>query len=494
VRRNRNESEDGRGGGISFEASVIGQGSNPWLISVTNSVIADNYTDGRGAGIYVRFVREVGVATIPNGTVTIANNNFSTNNAEDRGGALYNELASTISSASTGNCIVGNSSTAYYEGSLAAGGVFRNATNNWWGHPTGPRISENPRGIGDSARTVDFSNFLTAPPSFCPLTPASVVSRIAAYGVTVYEGGEPGTSGQTWSQTQLLQILYGIEETAYAFDLLRNPPPIAAAVRNLERERSLFQTVMGDFTILYVSNDYAGSTRCSGTVDKACTDVTSTTTSIIFYGNVTISQFLLGHEMGHWFNARSDGGAGGRTANSLYGRMENAVDIYDFGENSRRKLFGRTSTLILNPDQIATANSLGVSLRETPDGLVADEWVRRDRGWGTGPASTYRADCVPQSIRVTDFQQNSTTVEGWAVAPANACRTTEVDEATADMFLNWVYRKTGADSRAFQNRNWSEGGDDTTCTDCEDPEGRPGDRRFEWMEEQMPAIFSQRGW
>jgi len=119
-------------------------------------------------------------------------------------------------------------------------------------------------------------------------------------------------------------------------------------------------------------------------------------------------------------------------------------------------------------------------------GLVVGNggWTRGNRGWGSGPG-------------FSPFQQH--------LVNENGRTPLEVDEAVADMFLNWVYRKvtdtawTGnpctypemGSWQGFLNINW-----------LDDPNGisdsrLPGNARFGWMENQMATIFSQHaslGW
>ncbi len=70
----------------------------------------------------------------------------------------------------------------------------------------------------------------------------------------------------------------------------------------------------------------------------------------------------------------------------------------------------------------------------------------------------------------------------------------EIDEATADMFLNWVYKKLNS-NEGFTNLNWVKQLCDSLnlTTPCEDSAYVPGDRRFEWMNVNMTAIFNQLG-
>ncbi|MEO0092596.1 MAG: FlgD immunoglobulin-like domain containing protein [candidate division WOR-3 bacterium] len=65
-----------------------------------------------------------------------------------------------------------------------------NAQRNWWGSQTGPSISTNPNGVGDSVSLyVDYSNWLTTPPNNArnvvalSLNPNPIVSEVMQGGV-----------------------------------------------------------------------------------------------------------------------------------------------------------------------------------------------------------------------------------------------------------------------------------------------------------------------
>jgi len=72
-----------------------------------------------------------------------------------------------------------------------------------------------------------------------------------------------------------------------------------------------------------------------------------------------------------------------------------------------------------------------------------------------------------------------------------------VDEATADMFLNWVYALATSRMQGFLNISWLAG-TPASCTStqantaagCPDTTN-PGDARYNWMQDQMGQIFVQ---
>ena len=325
----------------------------------------------------------------------------------------------------------------------------------------------------------------------------SLVRDISEYGVAVSPNG---AFEQTlpWTLTQLQQILAGIQNTATAFDLLSTSTTNA---------QSLFIEVMmgsdnfGDLQILHVPNGFdlfgaengVASDCNDGPFDIACTH--NVNDVIIFYGSVSVTEYVLVHEFGHRFNARS-GNGNGRASTSLYGYMESA-SIRDNNLNEGRILFGASPSLPLSPIEQATAQANGLQITLLSDNATVAEWTRRDRGWGTGPASQYSPAGTPIAIRPSNFQQNSFTVSSWTQILGSDFRQREIDEATADMFLNWVYRKiTNSQSTqlGFKNTNWSPPSNCPTPSPCQDNIGQPGDVRFEWMEDQLSTIFTSRGW
>jgi len=126
--------------------------------------------------------------------------------------------------------------------------------------------------------------------------------------------------------------------------------------------------------------------------------------------------------------------------------------------------------------------------------ICNNEWLRGERGWGSGPGSRYSTPptiCAPQGQLFTDFQQN----------PAPYGTTGQANEETAaDMFLNWVYRKLA--SGGFLNRDWRPHVTATptglpcsqTPGGCDDSAAGSGNARFNWMETVMDEIFAARNW
>ncbi len=368
------------------------------------------------------------------------------------------------------NCIVNNNTDSTLNNTQVGGSTNSHidATNNFWGDNV-------PVQDDTGSSTFSVNPIATVPFSHCegiggPQTPVEI---LAEYGVIVSVDGIPASfatanpnisgSAQAWGNGELDEIVEGVRNTAQAFYMLRNEGQIGTEAEHA----ALFRTVMGDFAIIRVQSgfdidDTNPNNTCDGAVDIGCTDNFSG--FIAFYGNLPqgVNQYVMVHELGHRFNARSDGG-NGRTPDSLYGRMENANQVYD-QRGSGQVLFGLTRSFALDPN-----TELPVTRQIAPEILIelngryyVNEWFRRDRGWGSGPASVYDDYGNLTQLNLSAFQQNSFTVASYTQPLGSSARITEIDEAAADMFLNWVdyqlnhFQRVQEDiiEGGFRNMDW----------------------------------------
>jgi len=134
---------------------------------------------------------------------------------------------------------------------------------------------------------------------------------------------------------------------------------------------------------------------------------------------------------------------------------------------------------------------------------------RRDRGWGTGPDNIF-----------TDFQQHPSEV--FSILTARVCPSEDIgsscydpsivlEEEAADMFLNWIYRTLSnipfsyltelpGTWNGFRNQSWgtygsnSYDGNDYLIVNGEQENLFSGDARLEWMQIVMQNIFDEKGW
>lgn len=290
----------------------------------------------------------------------------------------------------------------------------------------------------------------------------NLITEIARYNVTVYKEGLATTDPnyaqrRAWTFAELTEVLIGLQLTARALYERKYPGSVNSTAH--DQMQSLFRRVMSTFQIRRVQNGYIVATgdSCNGTIDQACTS--NGQAAIVLYGNVPVTQYTIVHELGHYFNNRSATSSG----TSLYSRMESA----------------------------SVLDSAGVRVF----GVAAGNWRRGARGWGSGPASTYDDAGNAVTIRVTNFQQNSYTANN--ALPGTAPSIRMVDEATADMFLNWVYAVATSRAQGFLNISWLAG----TPVECTSTEAgtaggcpdstNPGNARYNWIDTQMQQIFAQ---
>jgi len=342
-------------------------------------------------------------------------------------------------------------------------------------------------------------------------TPQDCINELAQYGISADATGltsawaNQASFAQAWTLDELQGIMAGVENSAKAFFMLK----YSGQTFDKAVAKTLFNTVMGNFSVLRVkmnagtyfmidSDGDGDGDECVNISFSACTS--NYAQVITFYdtiftnfsqGTQGISEYLMVHEMGHRFNARSDG-SGGRTELSLYGRFD-SLTIQDISKN----IYDSTTRLVM-----------GIVTLQGPGGYYND-WARGKRGWGSGPHAPFNEygylpkpnncsnqdRCRDQTKYITNFQQNSFTIDNLNVTPTNSDdATTEIDEATADMFLNWVYYKSSGSG--FINWKWSNIFPSDNCenaTGCPD-DTNPGEARFNRMNAEMQDIFNDRGW
>ena len=387
--------------------------------------------------------------------------------------------------------------------------------------------------------TIDY-DCLNPDPSAQPADVINLcIAELAEYGISADASGltlawaNQASFARAWTLGELQEILIGVEKVADAFHLLTHEitNPQQSYEYNKEEAKAVFRLIIGDFFVLRVNNALnngvwtyfkvqgdAQNDSCDGTRIASCTS--NIAQAITFYDTISlgVTQYTMVHEIGHRFNARSDGG-NGTTPASLFGRMQSARvceevtrdnngNVTNWCGNSstvrETVVFGRTRTVVDSSQRNIAINN-GWDVIFDSDGYYrVQEWVRGNRGWGSGPGTPTNEEF---NLVITNYQQHSFHIDDWRT-PENiedadtqeelndiALRQREVDEATADMFLNWVYRKLSPEE-GFRNSSWLGSGCQTEngCDETEPPLNLfPGDRRFEWMNVSMTQIFNQTG-
>jgi hypothetical protein len=279
-----------------------------------------------------------------------------------------------------------------------------------------------------------------------------------------------------------------------------------------------------------------------------CVTTANTTSALIQCGTSVgnqgnISEYVFAHELGHVFVAR--------TAVTISGRSHPCGISFDtcmeFPLSSDGPLgigtmfiFGRTKWRYTRPIYSRFFERLGVTKDlsnytfsgdngqncsfESPQALPSrlsciseEDWSRGYLGWGSGiewingvPSVGPCGESASANFLPSDFQQNPCVFIDWLqFDPDGAIKTLEINEASADMFLNWVYRQSVLltpivyGDEGFENAAWDDGIFERQCgAPCssdiisgEYPESRgPGDDRYYWMRTTLLKIANYYGW
>jgi len=150
---------------------------------------------------------------------------------------------------------------------------------------------------------------------------------------------------------------------------------------------------------------------------------------ITCYATNQPSQYTFVHELGHGFTKRT----GFHDSNGTYYiAIRNPLPLGYIPDSSS------PPNVVMGPFDAISSDNLTRGI----------DWDRGQRGWGSAAANT-----SPLSIPY-DFQQ-STENHNDLDYPNSPLLTREVDEAAADMFLNWVYsRLTTGEVAGFKNRDY----------------------------------------
>jgi len=146
---------------------------------------------------------------------------------------------------------------------------------------------------------------------------------------------------------------------------------------------------------------------------------------------------------------------------------------------------------------------------EPPVFAEITDWERGLTGWDipieiNAPDRFGACGNASGSYVITNFQQNPCVIYEWVlehpsatnVGDVGTLKTTEQEEAGADMFLNWVYRTVeGAPSQAFgHNGDTADIPTGRAFPECSVQIQGHGDDRFCWMQENLRLFFQYYGW
>jgi hypothetical protein len=183
--------------------------------------------------------------------------------------------------------------------------------------------------------------------------------------------------------------------------------------------------------------------------------------------NLPKTEYVFVHMLGYLFNARS----------AQPGHIVNPTSLEGYINNTRN-----------TNNQIVDDNGFVIMGAIEP---CNSTWLRGERGWGSGPGSTYNqginAYCTPVAKLFSNLQQNPMPYS--SISDGNS-------GAAADMFLNWVYSGwySRNERRGFLDQSWSPlTGCNQNPAGCPDS-SRPGFNRAVWMNGVMELIFNAQNW
>jgi hypothetical protein len=501
---------------------VLGSGK----LLLRNLIIKDFQNAGTGGAVYnqhgqllvydVRFENNTSMAdggAITNlGTLNVWNSTFDNNRSQFGGGALRNnggtiEVRCTTFSANRalyagginnylGNTLMVNFSN--FEDNIAdredlfgpSEAIYNEPTQlnvdalfNWWNHASGPRpvgqgdsvspnvtfqippsilVQQSEVPIDDPVLCFEPEEVIVPPPSDPTPTPTPIVPPwdLNAYGIQLLH------DEQEWNDLEEQYILDGANRVANAFSLF-------GTLGNTLPDK--FKTVMGsNITFLRLAETqpanspyafyYSTSAGNCQTFDPNAIILTITVACRGFIkqenhwitGGLVLEQAVI-HELGHVLDIRS-----GYQLRNIVGSG------YFLADCTGNRTMG---------------TSAGAS------------WTRGERGWGS---AVPQPNQQPPAQLISEFQQN----------PLNQ---TDHVEAVADMFLNWVYRRTTDNPPTnisntplsdvlppFDACNYALAGTwrgfQNIMRDGSSDPSKPGNARYWWMEAVLDTMFSQQGW
>jgi hypothetical protein len=288
----------------------------------------------------------------------------------------------------------------------------------------------------------------------------------------------------SWTAAEQSEILLGTRQTGRALCLHgAGAGDVVTAFRTvLQGERS-----GGGWRVIRFTRSSSGGVYCT---TNNTPDNPDQSASIDCDTGVQMSQYTTVHEYGHVFVSRTSSGSV-----TYFGRVENP-------EGANQPLRDYQNQFVTGPRGWFDENN-------NPQ----TDWQRSDRitdnGWGSAALIPGPCDgsIIPPPGAPFPFQQNPCEVDSWLYSPGSPVRIAEVEEAAADMFLNWVYRMTTYDYttntwEGFLNALWRNhesppnSGIILQCypDGCSDEMGYPGDSRFEWMWNVLDELFAAYGW
>lgn len=377
-----------------------------------------------------------------------------------------------------------------------AAGSFPNATyqnTNYWVDPVFAFTTSALPGGGSVIAAPVCQQFITPTPTTtpCPTLPAPTLND---FGIDL-QG--------TWTCTEQSAIRTAAINVGNALSLQGAATTGVAAFREVMQgmsgttQRQIRFSRITTSSPVCITAKTPNGTEISGNIQCGTT--------------VVMNEYTATHEFGHIFV--------GRTTPSV-------PNVFGFLNWVERPNGPANNSPLRTASQIHVMGSRGYPLA----GLNGQDWQRSDifidNGWGSAaqwdqqtyfgpydfvppPAPTPTlsplnvpnvgpcGEGAPTTIwmpNATPFplQQNPCTFPNWESTATDVGRVAEIEEAAADMFLNWVYFKISNGQTGFGDTRWRGG----NCypNGCPDIAEQPGQVRANWMNQTMTTLFTQFGW
>jgi hypothetical protein len=312
-----------------------------------------------------------------------------------------------------------------------------------------------------------------------------------------------------WSATERTEILVGVQETGRALCLHgAATTDVAAFGEVLQGQNS--NNEWRSIVLRRVDRDAEAGDTVDGDEVYCATNKTpdnpTQSASIECDLDVIMTQYTMVHELGHVLVGRTT-----LNGNSLYLTLIQTANLRD-SNNSHIMGFQRYSLENLGTrsdwqrSRVFDDNGWGsaalwnqtsyyvyqVVPPPTPSPTYFPLYIPRVGPCGPGaPTTLLTPTGTPSSGTPFPFQQNPCNFPDWETTDPVGFNT-EIEEAAADMFLNWIYWKNfPGQTSGFLDRLWRDG----NCypSGCPDP-GASGQARAEWMNQTMTALYTQFGW
>jgi hypothetical protein len=289
----------------------------------------------------------------------------------------------------------------------------------------------------------------------------TIIEDLRAYGIEVSVDGNLWGDGEPqglWTFDQINDILTGVTNSVSAFQLH------SGSTDSLQQIffRVMIQGDVPDHMVFIQTNQSGFCQTIQGSNASP-----PTARRVLCRNDVSFTPHTVVHELGHIFDNRSARAPG----TSLSDRL------------NERQIVDCLGQPVLGPD-------------------INSDFQRGETGWGSG-----------SELGFSLFQQNILNVQYDPINPIDTDQTTEIGEAAADMFLNWVYRRN-TDTDIPNILNWNICNDITHHVDGQTGThtwegflnidwatnssvadmGWPGNARFKRMEVLLTDIFGEQQW